>query len=124
MSKSKTLPCTLYLASGNQVNVPYSADMLAFVHNDMEIRNPMMSECGRFMVDPQTYGFDLYHTGGGCMALRKMLPCGEYFLLTDDSGGDIPLAEEWAEAQYGRYYRDGSPAIIIELGDVPMAHEE
>lgn len=115
------LPCTLYLASGNEVNVPYSPDVLAFVHNDMQIRNPMMSECGRFGVDPKDYGFDEYHTGGGCMALRKMLPCGEYFLLTDADGCNIPLAEEWATALYGRYYRDGTPAIIITLVDVPYA---
>lgn len=124
MSQSKVLPCTLYLASGNQVKVPYSADMLAFVHQDMQIRNPFLSDCGRFTVDPKEYGFDEYHTGGGCMALRKMLPCGEYLLLTDADGCNIPLAEEWQEALLGRYYLDGTPAIIVELGDIPMSHEE
>lgn len=115
------LPCTLYLASGKEVKVPYTADLLAFTHLDMQIRNPMLSECGRFNVEPKYYGFDEFHTGGGCMALRKMLPCGEYLLLTDADGSDIPQAEEWETALYGRYYRDGTPAIIIELGDVPMA---
>jgi hypothetical protein len=124
MSQDKRLPCTLYFASGNQTKAPYLKEMLAFVHLDMEIRNPMMSECGRFGVDPKYYGFDEYHTGGGCMALRKMLPCGEYLLLTDSDGTNIPLAEEWATALYGRYYRDGSPAIMITLLDVPMDSEE
>jgi hypothetical protein len=115
------LPCTLYLASGNEVKVPYSADLLAFTHQEMQIRNPMLSECGRCTVDPRSYGFDEFHTGGGCMALRKMLPCGEYLLLTDADGCDIPSAEEWETALYGRYYHDGDPAILITLGDVPMA---
>ncbi len=32
-------------------------ERLIFVHEDMEIRNPTESECGRFEVPPSEYGF-------------------------------------------------------------------
>ena len=114
----KNLPATLYLASGHTVPVPYSAALLAFVHLDIEVRNPMLSGCGRFNVDPQAYGFAPHHTGGGCMALRKDMKRGEYLLLTDSSGGHIP--EQGDQAVLGRYYADGTPAMTIDLVDVPM----
>jgi len=31
-------------------------------------------------------GFTEWHTGGGCMALRKDFADGTYFLITDDDG--------------------------------------
>lgn len=112
------------LPSGTTVKVPYVADLMSFIHEDMEIRNPMQSQCGRFGQDPKEYGFEEYHTGGGCMALRKELPNGDYFLLTDADGVAIPKAEEWATALYGRYSPSGEPSAVITLVDVPYAHEE
>ena len=116
---------TMTLPSGTTLKIPYVKDLMAFEHDGMEIRNPMMSECGRFGVDPvEAYGFEVWHTGGGCMALRKDLPNGDYYLLTDADGSAIPTQEEWATAIYGRYTGGGTPYATIALLDVPMDSEE
>lgn len=39
-----------------------------FSFNDVEILNPTISECGRFHVSPEYYGFKIWDTGGGCTA--------------------------------------------------------
>lgn len=123
MSRAKRC-MTMTLPSGTTLKIPYVADLMSFEHGGMNIRNPMMSECGRFGVDPKEYGFEVYHTGGGCMALRKDLDNGDYFLLTDDSGSAIPTAEEWATAIYGRYTGGGTPYATINLVDVPYESDE
>lgn len=123
MSRSKRC-MTMTLPSGTTLKVPYVPDLMSFEHGGMNIRNPMMSDCGRFGVDPKEYGFTEWHSGGGCMTLRKDLPSGGYFLLTDDSGAGIPTAEEWATAIYGRYTRDGTPYATIALVDVPYESAE
>ena len=62
-----------------------------FVSNGQNITNPFASECSRFQVDPQKhYGFEVFGTGGGNVALRKNLDNGYYVLLTDETGLDIP----------------------------------
>lgn len=116
-------PMTMTLPSGTTLKVPYVPDLMSFVHEDMQIRNPMMSECGRFGVDPTVYGFEVWNTGGGCMALRKDLPNGDYLLLTDEDGCRIPEAAEWATAILGRYTGGGTPYATITLVDVPMDGE-
>jgi hypothetical protein len=35
----------------------FNIELLFVVHEDMEIRNPTVSECGRFDVLPSSYGF-------------------------------------------------------------------
>lgn len=116
-------PMTITLSTGATLDVPYVEDHMSFVHDDMQIRNPMLSPCGRFAADPKQYGFDVYHTGGGCMALRKMLPCGEYFMLTTSDGGHIPDPEDAETAILGRYYANGDPAAYITLSDIPLEGE-
>lgn len=116
-------PMTFYLPSGTTLLVEYDPRLMAFVHEDMEIRNPMMSECGRFGVDPKSYGFEQFHTGGGFMALYKELSDGDYLLLTNADGDDIPEQAEWATALLGRYNKDGEPLALITLLDIPMDSE-
>jgi len=70
------LPMTLVDPTGQTYLAPYDPKVLAFIDEDMEIRNPYFSPCGRFLVDPvKAYGFVETHTGGGCMALD--LPHGD-----------------------------------------------
>ena len=116
-------PLTIYLSTGATLEVPYVEDHMSFVHDDMQIRNPMISECGRGPCDPREYGFDEFHTGDGCGALRKMLPNGEYFMLTTSDGGHIPDHGDPADQEtaiLGRYYANGDPAAYITLKDIPM----
>lgn len=40
----------------------------AFTFRGTEIFNPCSSECGRFVVSPRYYGFQIWDTGGGCTA--------------------------------------------------------
>lgn len=40
----------------------------AFEFNGTEITNPIISECGRFPVSPEYYGFEFASTGGGFTA--------------------------------------------------------
>ena len=62
-----------------------------FVSNGQNITNPFVSECLMFQVDPvEHYGFEVFGTGGGNIALRKTLTDGYYVLLTDETGLDIP----------------------------------
>jgi len=90
--------------------------MITFIHHDMAIHNPFLSDCGRLFVDPrEAYGFEEYHTGGGCMALRLQQPEGRYILLTDKDGCRIP--DHWEDALIGLYDKDGEMIEFNELTD-------
>ena len=56
---------------------------VSFEFDGFEIENPTMSECGRFSVSPEYYGFEVYGTGGPCSAWRKVREDGFVLLLTD-----------------------------------------
>lgn len=50
----------------------------------VEIRNPTLSPCGRFLVDPkEAYGFFQVDTGGGCTALQLNVKGGGHVWLSD-----------------------------------------
>lgn len=51
------------LFKSSNPSIPY-----AFEFGGTEIENPLMSECGRFSVSPEYYGFTVWQTGGGCTA--------------------------------------------------------
>lgn len=112
-------PLTLYLADGAEHKVPYSDELMAFVHNDMQIRNPLLSACGRFAADPKDYGFEGWASGGGCVALRKELDNGRYLLLTHSDGIDLPDAT--SDDLLGLYTQDGDPLALIRVGDIPFS---
>ena len=101
---------------------PYDPALLAFQHEGKEIRNPLQAAGPAcvYWVSAETYGFYPFHTGGGCMALRKDLPNGNYLLLTTDDGGYIPDEPGDAEdAGMSLYSADGEPLADINLRDVP-----
>jgi hypothetical protein len=77
---------------------------MSFTHDGTAITNPTLSECGRFTVSPEEYGFSVIHTGGGCTAWQKQLRNG-WVVLTD---GDCSheLGEVGSSLMMGFY--DGS----------------
>jgi hypothetical protein len=52
----------------------------------VQVINPTCSSCGRFAVDPSTYGFKPTSTGGNCEAWELILPDGSQCLITDEQG--------------------------------------
>lgn len=110
-------PLTLYLADC-EVKVQYRDDLMSFTHGEMQIRNPMLSECGRFAADPKDYGFEGWASGGGCVVLRKELESGRYMLLTCSDGIDLPDAT--SDDLLGLYTQDGDPLALIRVGDIPF----
>lgn len=44
---------------------------MSFLHNHTAIQNPTVTDCGRGVVSPETYGFEIEGTGGGCTAWVK-----------------------------------------------------
>jgi hypothetical protein len=55
-----------------------------FSFDNVDIFNPTLSSCGRFVVDPAVaYGFEVREIGDGSTALRLDVENG-YVLLTDD----------------------------------------
>jgi hypothetical protein len=90
-----------------------------FEHDGMMIFAPHLSECGRFIVEPKQYGFDIWETGGGCTAWgRKFGPV--YMLVTH---ADDPSHEfEDGRVAVGVYdYEEGNTLVTYILdagGDV------
>lgn len=115
-------PLTVYLADGTEMKVPYQPELMAFTHDDMQIRNPMLSECGRTAVDPKVYGFKEWERGGGCVALGKELDDGRYFLLTRSDGICPPLG--LYTDLLGLYSEDGDPIALIQMGHIPFDSED
>jgi hypothetical protein len=54
----------------------------SFTFEGHAITNPTLSECGRFVVSPEEYGFTIQHTGGGCTAWQKQVG-NNWVVLTD-----------------------------------------
>lgn len=122
-SRANTLahsrPLTLYLADGAEHKVPYSDELMSFSYGEMNVRNPLLSECGRFAAQPLQYGFEGWASGGCCVALRKQLESGRYLLLTGPSGADLPDAT--GEDLLGLYSQEGEPIAIISVKNIPFA---
>jgi len=118
-TRAHSRPLTLYLADGAEHKVQYSDKLMAFTHGDMQVRNPLLSECGRFAVDPKDYGFEGWASGGGCVALRKELESGRYMLLTCSEGLDLPDAT--GDDLLGLYSKDGDPIAIIHIKNIPFS---
>ncbi len=108
------------LIDGDFQEADYDPALMAFVHEGYEIRNPFLSECGRFAVDPElAYGFFAHHTGGGCMALVKQLEDGRQIWLTDEGGSAIPEAHEADTALLGVFI-EGDQIAYITVSEIPM----
>jgi hypothetical protein len=85
----------------NDKNAPYG-----FSFNDVEILNPTISECGRFNVSPEYYGFTIWQTGGGCTAHgQEFLLDGNtvLMLITDKDVELIHVTDETENCYIGLY---------------------
>lgn len=117
-------PMVLVGACQEKTRVPYDPTLLAFVHEDMEIRNPYLSTCGRLLVNPvEAYGFTVSHTGGGCMALDLQLPNGRLLRLVQD-GAHIAEPQDWALCTIFLLDAEGEDLAYCDLCDVPMPGDE
>lgn len=110
---------------GLMYEVPYEPELLTFIHDDeCEIRNPFLSECGRFDADPvKDYGFTESWTGGGCKALDKLLPDGGFIRLTDEDGSGLPDPEDVGSALIGRFNAEGEQLACCSISEVLMSGE-
>lgn len=110
----------LITESGLNDKAPYDPALLAFIHEGDEIRNPYLSPCGRYEVDPvAAYGFEEVWTGGNCRALDLILPDGCVLRLTNEDGLCIPDPDEWESAIIGRLSSDHDEIAWCVLGEVP-----
>lgn len=57
---------------------------MSFTHEGTAITNPTLSECGRFTVSPEEYGFSVENTGGGSTAWQKRVRNG--WIVLSDAG--------------------------------------
>lgn len=99
--------------------------MISFDHAGTAITNPFLSECGRFEVSPETYGFTqqnieltIQDDGEGGRAWVKDLDSGEKIRLTTKDGKAVPASAEeaWVELL------DPSPSHgVVERHLVPLA---
>ena len=75
-----------------------------FSFNDVEILNPTISECGRFHVSPEYYGFKIWETGGGCTAHgQEFLLDGQPILMLITDGDLCHVTDESRECIIGIY---------------------
>jgi len=105
--------------------VPYDPNVLAFRHNGVEVRNPLLTPEGVPGADPvKDYGFELRHTGGGCMALVKRLECGDELFLTDADGVGIPDPASPYEGLIGRFDALGGQLAVADLAEASEVDSE
>jgi hypothetical protein len=86
-------------------------EIVFFEHGGHAIHNPTMSECGRFAVQPDYYGFELVTTGGRNTAWRLELPDQRYLLLTDSEGST-------------HAFKQGEPILMGLYEGEPIAYSE
>jgi hypothetical protein len=110
------------------VDLEDSDTIIAFEHDGVSINNPFMSSCGRFEVDPRTYGFVEEETGGGCLALVKRFADGRHIMLTDEGGSQLP--ENTQDCMIGLYDVDREMLVCrtmsaqIALADAELQGDE
>lgn len=112
-----TLQDPFFFLCGATKDMHDRAELVYFEHGGHAVHNPTMSECGRFVVSPEYYGFSVYHTGGSNTAWRLELPDRRYLLLTDSEGGAGSTHEfEQGDAiMLGLYEGKGEPFAYSEL---------
>lgn len=106
----------LYWLKKKQEAGPVTFSKKGFIFQGVEINNPTLSSCGRFIMDPkEAYGFYPYATGGGCYALQLDVEDGGYIWLTDFEGTQQPPIELGQPFLMGFFNKDGEQTAIFEL---------
>lgn len=95
----------------------YDPRKLAFVADGMEIRNPFLSDCGRYAVDPrEAYGFEVEEGRGW----RRDQEEGGYLLLTNATGDAAPTLEAPGEAMISFVDTQGMCQAQCLIEEVPF----
>lgn len=112
-----TMQDPFYFLCQATMDIHDRTELVFFEHNGHAIHNPTMSECGRFAVQPDYYGFELWHTGGSNTAWRMELPDQRYLLLTDSDGGcgSTHAFKQGEPILLGLYEGEGEPIAYSEL---------
>lgn len=106
----------LYLSSLKSKANPVTLTAKGFVFNGVEVRNPTLSLCGRFTVDPkEAYGFYEASTGGGCTALQLDVQGGGYVWLTDGNDSSVLPTEINEPFAMGFFDNEGSEIDFFTL---------
>jgi len=104
------------VAPEESVLVEYTNDLVhsvnGFFFKDVEIKNPTYSVLG---FRPQYYGFEIYHTGGGCEAMRLDLKDGFYIYLTATDGISVPVFAKNRPFWMGLYDKEDQQIWIKTL---------
>ncbi len=91
--------------------VPYDEDVMGFVHEGHQIRNPMLSACGKYQVDPVgTFGFTKLDNGKSTTFERPL-----------EDGGKMRL--HWTETEFTleRYSAEGRRIAYAHKEQFPTA---
>lgn len=101
--------------------VPYDPSLLEFEFEGMGIRNPFVSDCGRFGADPlKDYPFQVVERDGVVVAWRQDLPDGRQLLLTDGEGLQPPVAGKFDDALLTLMSTEGKPVASCMIKDIPF----
>jgi hypothetical protein len=64
------------------------------------------------------HGFEIEHTGGGCLSLVLTLPNGCAVWVTDQGGCDVPTWVNWMVGVYPADWEgDGNEALFMACSD-------
>ena len=95
-----------------------------FEHEDIHVTNPTMSECGRFVISPEDYGFRVAQTGAGRTAWTRRIS-GGHIALTDLTGTTSDLGKDCDLFRLSVYSDGDRDAEVFEmLVGVPFSLEE
>lgn len=98
--------------------ISHPSGAFAFEFQGSRISNPCASECGRRVVSPQHYGFEILNTGGNCTAWCRRFADDMLMLVTsaDDTTHEIDAA---GNCMVGVYVEGQSESLGVYAFDGP-----
>jgi len=101
--------------------VPYDPDLLEFEFEGMGIRNPFISDCGRFDSHPlKDYPFQVVEKNGVAVAWSLTLPDGRQLALTDSEQRQPPVEGQFDTALLTLQDADGKSVASCAIKDIPF----
>lgn len=101
------------------VNDPGEPVEFGFEHEGTWVVNPTVSECGRFVVTPDYYGFNIGDTGGGCTAWMRDVEPDMYMMVTAEDDADHKYGKRFAIGLYDKNTGDCIEDRVLEVGVPP-----
>lgn len=103
-----------------QLEVPYNAELLSITVDGVVIYNPLRTPDDSADCSPERYGFQVWETGGGCLAWGLNLPNGHTLLVTDADGMHLPEEGDEESPIIGRSDADGyDVATVVDFAELP-----